>query len=93
MKILCYKNTQQKQIIGELKPKADYTDLILKNKGLVTTTQIAKDYGMSAQELNKTLHELGVQYKQMVMAKYHSGYTHSETRLTLQELVDFRIYQ
>ncbi|NJK16365.1 phage antirepressor protein, partial [Clostridioides difficile] len=29
-------NNKQKQIIGELKPKADYTDLILRNKGLVT---------------------------------------------------------
>ncbi|WP_044488976.1 BRO family protein, partial [Clostridioides difficile] len=32
------------QVIKELKPKADYTDMILKNKGLVTITQIAKDY-------------------------------------------------
>ncbi|MDI6169579.1 BRO family protein, partial [Clostridioides difficile] len=31
------------QVIKELKPKADYTDMILKNKGLVTITQIAKD--------------------------------------------------
>ncbi len=81
---LMLENKQKEQIIGELKPKADYTDLILKNKGLVTTTQIAKDYGMSAQELNKILHELGVQYKQsgqwLLYSKYHdSGYTHSET--------------
>ena len=81
---LMLENKQKEQIIGELKPKADYTDLILKNKSLVTTTQIAKDYGMSAQELNKTLHELGVQYKQsgqwLLYSKYHdSGYTHSET--------------
>lgn len=52
------------QMIGELKPKADYTDLILNNKGLVTITQIAKDYGMSGQEMNELLHNLGVQYKQ-----------------------------
>ncbi|MDU2683290.1 MAG: antA/AntB antirepressor family protein, partial [Clostridium sp.] len=56
-------NTQQKQIIGELKPKADYTDIILKNKGLVTITQIAKDYGLSGQALNDKLHELKIQYK------------------------------
>lgn len=72
------------QVIGELKPKADYTDRILKNPGLVTITQIAKDYGMSAIEMNKKLHELGVLYKQsdqwMLYSRYHSmGYTHSET--------------
>ena len=52
------------QVIGELKPRADYTDKILKNPGLVTITQIAKDYGMSGQEMNRKLHELGIQFKQ-----------------------------
>ncbi|ENJ9653499.1 phage antirepressor [Clostridium botulinum] len=74
----------QKQIIGELKPKADYTDTILQSKSLVTTTQISKDYGISAQEMNKMLHELKVQYKQngqwLLYSKHHGkGYTHSET--------------
>ena len=77
-------NTQQKQLIGELKPKADYTDRILQNKGLVTITAIAKDYGMSAKTLNKKLYELGVQFKQskqwFLYRKYQEcGYTHSET--------------
>lgn len=72
------------QLIGELKPRADYTDKILKNTGLVTMTQIAKDYGMTGQAMNKLLHELGVQYKQsgqwLLYSKYHGmGYTHSET--------------
>jgi len=44
--VLQLANKQKDQIIGELRPKADYTDAILKNKGLVTITQIAKDYGM-----------------------------------------------
>lgn len=84
IKSLTQENTIQKQLIGELKPKADYTDRILKSKSLVTTTQIAKDYGMSATKLNKILHELEVQYKQsgqwLLYSKYHSkGYTHSET--------------
>lgn len=73
--------TQQNK---ELKPKADYTDLILKNKGLVTISQIAKDYGMSGTALNDTLNEFGVQYKQsgqwLLYAKHHDkGYTHSQT--------------
>lgn len=77
-------NAQLIQQNGELKAKADYTDLILKNKGLVTITQIAKDYGMSPQEMNKKLHKLKIQYKQsgqwLLYAQYHDkGYTHSET--------------
>lgn len=77
-------NSQQLQIIGELKPKADYMDKILQNKGLVTITAIAKDYGMSGQAMNDKLHELGIQYKQsgqwFLYEKYHDkGYTHSET--------------
>lgn len=72
------------QLIGELKPIADYVDSILKNKGLVTITQIAKDYGMSGQAMNELLHTLKVQYKQsgqwLLYSKYHDmGYTHSET--------------
>ena len=83
-KKLQLENTQQKQIIGELKPKADYTDKILQNKGLVTITAIAKDYGMSGEEMNKKLHDLGVQFKQsgqwLLYKEYHNnGYTHSET--------------
>lgn len=75
---------KQEQVIGELKPKADYVDRILKNPGLVTITQIAKDYGMSGSSLNKKLNELGVQYKQseqwLLYRKYQDkGYTFSET--------------
>ena len=72
------------QLIGELKPKADYVDRILQNKGLVTITQIAKDYGMSGQAMNELLHSLKLQFKQsdqwLLYSKYHDmGYTHSET--------------
>lgn len=72
------------QLIGELKPKADYTDTILKSKDLVTITQISKDYGMSGQEMNKLLNDLGVQYKEsgqwLLYRDYQSkGYTMSET--------------
>lgn len=72
------------QIISELKPKADYTDTILKSKALVNINQIAKDYGMSATQLNKILSSKNVQYKQgkqwLLYKKYHDkGYTSSET--------------
>ncbi len=75
--------TQQK-LISELKPKADYVDHILKSISSVKTTQIAKDYGMSARAFNKLLYELGIQYKvgdQWVLyAKYQAcGYVRSVT--------------
>ncbi len=74
----------QEQLIGELQPKANYVDIILNNKGLVTITQIAKDYGMSGREMNRLLHNYRVQYKQsgqwLLYSKYHDkGYTHSYT--------------
>lgn len=81
-KHLALENTQQKQLIGELKPKADYTDIILKSTKLLTITQIAKDYGLSGQAMNDKLHDLGIQYKQsgqwLLYSKYHDkGYTNS----------------
>lgn len=70
--------------IKELKPKADYCDIILSSEDCLTITQIAKDYGFSGRDLNSKLHELGVQYKQsdtwLLYGKYDSkGYTKSET--------------
>lgn len=75
--------TQQK-LIAELQPKADYVNQILKSTSSVKTTQIAKDYGMSARAFNKLLHELGIQYRvgdQWVLyAKYQAcGYVRSVT--------------
>lgn len=84
LKALKLEVSQKNQLIGELKPKANYVDIILDNKGLVTITQIAKDYGMSGRRMNKLLYEFGVQYKQsgqwLLYSKYHDkGYTHSKT--------------
>ena len=78
-------NAQQKQIIGELQPKATYYDLILQSNQLMPISLIAKDYGMGAQTLNKKLHDLGVQYNQsgtwLLYAKYQDkGYTQSKTQ-------------
>lgn len=74
------------QRVNELQPKADYYDKILANPGLLPISVIAKNYGMSGNKMNETLHELGVQYKQggtwLLYAKYQNeGYTHTEMKL------------
>ena len=80
----------QTQQISELKPKASYYDVILNCKDLVSTTEIAKDYGKSAKWLNSLLHELGVQFKQggiwLLYQKYaERGYTSTKTHNYLDE--------
>lgn len=72
------------QQIAEYEPKISYLDTILSSTDTVTTSQIAADYGMSAQALNKQLHALGVQHKvggQWLLYKKHmnQGYTKSHT--------------
>lgn len=81
---LLEQNSIQQQQIGELKPKADYVDEILKSPGTMTITQIAADYGLSAQKLNKLLHQARLQRrvgKQWVLYTEHmnKGYTKSHT--------------
>ena len=71
------------QRVNELQPKADYYDKILANKSLMTISVIAKNYGMSANKMNQTLHKLGVQYKQgktwLLYSKHQDkGWTHTE---------------
>lgn len=84
LKSLQLEVARKNQLIGELQPKANYVDVILDNKGLVTITQIAKDYGMSGAAMNKLLNRFGVQFKQsgqwLLYSRYHDlGYTHSKT--------------
>ena len=76
-------NKQKDQKIGELQPKADYTDKILNSQDTLTITQIAKDYGMSGRAMNSLLHDLKVQYKQsgqwLLYSEHQAkGYTDSE---------------
>lgn len=80
------KNLVLKQQNQELQPKASYYDMVLQNKSLLSVSKIAKDYGMSAIKLNRTLHELGVQYKQgdiwLLYAKHQDkGYTQTSTHV------------
>lgn len=59
-------------------------DLVLQNPDLISTSLIAKDYGLSGKALNKILHELGIQFNQggvwLLYAKYQDkGYTSTKT--------------
>lgn len=83
--LTCEVERQQGQI-EDLKVRTVYQRVIENSPGLLTPTQIAKDYGMSAKKLNKILHELGIQYFQsgqwLLYAKYQDyGYTKSVTYL------------
>lgn len=76
----------QTQQIAELKPKASYYDLILNCKDLLSTTQIAKDYGKSAKWLNQFLKDKGIQFRQgkvwLLYQKYAEyGYTSTKTHV------------
>lgn len=75
---------EQQKMIEAMQPKVNYVDHILNSKSLVTTTQIAKDYGMSAKLLNKILKEMRIQYsvngQWVLYSKYQNyGYVHSKT--------------
>ena len=78
-------NKVQAQQIAELQPKATYYDLILQCPSLLSVTEIAKDYGLSAKGLNKILHDNGIQYSQsgvwFLYSKYQDkGYTSTKTQ-------------
>ena len=84
VKQLQYDNQIKTQQIAELKPLKDYVDTILSSEDTLTTTQIGADYGKSAKELNKILHEQGLIRSvggQWILYKEHmnKGYTKSET--------------
>ena len=72
------------QRVAEFQPIEEYVDTILKSPGTLTTTQIAADYGLSAQQLNKILNEERIQWNvngQWILYRQHRnlGYTKSET--------------
>ena len=50
--------------IAALKPKAEYTDQVLDSITCLTTTQVAKGMGMTANELNRILCQKHIQYGQ-----------------------------
>lgn len=53
-------NQRQAQVIAEFEPIKQYVDTILESQDALATSQIAADYGMSAQQLNKILRDEGI---------------------------------
>ena len=71
--------------VDGLMPKAIYSDNVLDSVSCFTTTQVAKELGVTAQELNRSLCSLHIQYYQsgqyMLYAEYaHMGLAKSRTR-------------
>ena len=71
--------------VDGLLPKAIYSDNVLESVSFFTTTQVAKELGITAQELNRSLCALHIQYYQsgqyMLYAEYaHMGLAKSRTR-------------
>ena len=71
--------------IARLQPKALYTDQVLDSITCITTTQLAKELSMTAQELNRRLCEMRIQYWQsgqyMLYAEFaRQGFARSRTR-------------
>ena len=70
--------------IAQLKPRADYADHVLDSVTCITTTQLAKELDMTAQELNRLLCEMHIQYWQsgqyLLYADYaRQGYAKNRT--------------
>lgn len=86
-KLLQQREQEIKQLTAEnkaMKPKANYYDLIVNSPNLIPITVIAKDYGKSAQWLNKYLVQHKIQYKcsgVYVLTKDYAdkGYTGTKT--------------
>ena len=73
---LTMQNNQLQLDLKEAQKQARYLDLIIESKGALRVSQIAQDYGMTANKLNKLLYEFGVQHKvngQWILYKRHMG--------------------
>ena len=60
--------------IARLQPRADYADEVLDSVTCITTTQLAKELGMSAQELNRRLCAMHIQYWQSGQYMLYAAY-------------------
>lgn len=90
-------NLMQKNRLERLKPVMDYVKTILNSTGLMTVTQIAKDYGLSSRSFNNLLHSFQVQYKQnkqwLLYSPYQDkGYTQSRTTTKKDKYGNYKVY-
>lgn len=79
---------EQQKVIETLEPKASYYDLVLQSPDLITTTIIAKDYGMSAKKFNAMLKDMHIQFKlngNWVLYQEHAGNGYAKYRTHLFE--------
>lgn len=79
---------EQQKVIETLEPKASYYDLVLQSPDLITTTIIAKDYGMSAKKFNTMLKNMHIQFKlngNWVLYQEHAGNGYAKYRTHLFE--------
>lgn len=79
-----HKNEALQLELEEARKQTDYLDLILQTKDMLTTTQIAQDYGLSANKFNQILKQVGIQRKVngqwILYTKYQGkGYIASRT--------------
>ncbi len=84
--VLEEKNAQNAIKLNLQDPKVKYFNEVLHSASTYTTTQIAKELGMSGRELNYRLKLLGVQFRQsgtwMLTARYQKeGYTRTHTHI------------
>ena len=75
---------EQHKLIDELAPKAEYADEVLDSVSCYTTTQIAKELGMTVHDLTQLLLSRRVMYRQsgqyLLYAEYaRKGYARSRT--------------
>lgn len=85
----------QEKEIKQAAPKVNYYDNHLLSTNALTTTQIVKEIGLTAEKLNSKLKELGVQFKQsgqwLLKAPYSSWGMH-ETRTSVHSCETGDVY-
>lgn len=80
--LIIAQNTLDKKnkMIEEMQPKVKYHDKVLNGDKLVTTTDIAKDLGMTARQLHNKLHEMKIIFK---TGNHWTFYAKYQTRIPL----------